>query len=117
MFANRISANPSLRNNPYAALGLKLLPALIDRMVDGYLTTQSIAVMTAEARPPARPGETVALGAGTSLRVHYAYVNLNWFRVTATNPATPDMPLEFELHRHGLFRWTLVRIALPPKAL
>lgn len=117
MFASRIDAEPALRNNPFAGLGLKLLPTLIDKMVDAYLTPQSIAVMVAEARPPARPGEVISLNAPSRLETHYAYVNRDLFRVIASPAGHPGLPLEFLLRRRGLFAWTLVRIDLPPKAL
>jgi len=117
LFAARIAADPRLRNNPYAAMGLQLLPRLIDQMVDAYVTPQAIAVMVAEARPPAKSREVIALNRPVKLDVHYAYVNRDLFRVTASGAEHPDLPLEFLLRRDGLFGWTLIRITLPEKAL
>lgn len=116
LFAGRISADPRLKDNPYASLGLKLLPALVARMTDAYLTPEAIAVMVSEGRPPLKPGETVALGGGTRLSVRYAYLGLDTVRVTAAGPGNPDAPLEFLLQRRHLFTWRLVRITLPPEA-
>jgi len=110
LFAARIAADPRLRNNPYAAMGLQLLPRLIDQMVDAYVTPQAIAV-------PAKSREVIALNRPVKLDVHYAYVNRDLFRVTASGAEHPDLPLEFLLRRDGLFGWTLIRITLPEKAL
>lgn len=116
LFASRISADPRLKDNPYASLGLKLLPALVARMTDAYLTPEAIAVMVSQGRPPLKPGETVALGASTPLSVRYAYLGLDQVRITTAGPGNPDAPLEFLLRRHGLYTWRLVRITLPPAA-
>jgi hypothetical protein len=117
LFEKRISADPRLKSNPYASLGLKLLPALVDRMTDAYLSPSAIAVMVSQARPPLGENERVVLGASTKLSVHYAYLNLDEVRVTASGASNPGEPLEFLLQRHNLFSWRLTSIILPPKAL
>jgi hypothetical protein len=116
LFAGRIAADPRLKGNPYASLGLKLLPGLVARMTDAYLTPEAIAVMVSQGRPPLTQGETVLLGAATRLTVRYAYLNLDMVRVTAAGPGNPDAPLEFLLRRQHVFGWRLVRITLPPDA-
>jgi hypothetical protein len=116
LFAGRISADPRLKGNPYASLGLKLLPALVARMTDAYLTPEAIAVMVSQGRPPLKPGETVVLGAATHLSVRYAYLGLDAVRVTASGEGQGAAPLQFLLQRRGLFTWRLVRITLPPAA-
>jgi len=117
LFAARIHADPALRNNPFAGMGLTLLPGLVDQMADAYLTPQSIAVMVAQGRTPAREKETLLLSKPVALETHYAYVNLNQVRVSAAGREHPDLPLDFTLQRRGLFRWMLVRIDLPARAL
>jgi Protein of unknown function (DUF2939) len=117
LFAARIHADPALRNNPFAGMGLTLLPRLVDQMADAYLTPQSIAVMVAQGRTPAREKEALLLSKPVLLETHYAYVNLNQVRVTAAGRDHPNLPLDFVLQRRGLFHWVLVRIDLPAKAL
>jgi Protein of unknown function (DUF2939) len=117
LFAARIHADPALKNNPFAGMGLTLLPGLVDKMADAYLTPQSIAVMVAQGRTPARENEALLLSKPVALQTHYAYVDLNRFRITAAGQEHPDLPLEFSLQRRGLFRWRLVRIDLPAEAL
>jgi hypothetical protein len=117
LFAARIHADPALRNNPFAGMGLTLLPGLVDKMADAYLTPQSIAVMVAQGRTPARENEALLLNKPVPLQTHYAYVNLKEVRVSAAGREHPDLPLDFTLQRRGLFHWMLVRIDLPAKAL
>ncbi len=113
MVAARIAADPRLKDNPFARFGLRVLPGLIDTMVDAYLTPHAIAVMVGQARAPSAPRDRPP-GQAPQLQVHYAYAGLDRFKVTAAPKSHPDLPLTFVLARRRLFGWALVRIDLPP---
>jgi hypothetical protein len=108
----KMQDDPSLKHNPIAQLGLLIVPAILDRLIDSYVTPDGIATMLTEARAPMPGNHRDPEPHG---RVHFAqsYEGPNRFKVTASEDRHPDRPLTFVLARRGLFGWTLVRIELP----
>jgi hypothetical protein len=114
----KFQSRPDLRNNPLAVLGMLLAPAVAGRLIDAYVTPQSIAEMVADARTP-KPGTSPPQRDGNRPRVtwHSEYVSLDRFRASVSSADRPDQPLTFVLARRGLFAWKLIEIDLPPEAL
>lgn len=119
-----MQSDPELHDNPFAALGAALLPAVMDRVVETYVTPEAIATMVKTAKAPPVPsadaglnGEAAASGppsaADPGLDTHYSYVGLDRFRARLEDPAKPDAALTLVLERRGVFRWQLIRIDLP----
>ncbi|HZL00125.1 MAG TPA: DUF2939 domain-containing protein [Caulobacteraceae bacterium] len=105
------------KENPLAALGLLIAPAIIDRAIDAYATPDAIAAMVAKA--PA-PGHLAAVGGGgesepppRKMRVSYSWAGLDRFRAQVTDPDQAARPFGFVFERQGLFGWRLERIDLP----
>jgi len=115
-FMAKMQSDPGMKDNPFAAVGMLLVPAVIDRLIDAYITPQGIAMMVAKARTP-KQGERPSGGESEHISSHYGYVSLDRFQAVVSNDAHPDEALTFVLERRGLFAWKLIRIALPPTAL
>lgn len=113
----KMGGDAGLKNNPLAAIGMLIAPAIVDRMIDVVITPDGIAQMVTEAHMP-RPGQTARpQGDNPHVSTHSAYASLDRFKVTAVDDAKPTESLVFVMERRGLFGWKLVRIELPPAAL
>jgi hypothetical protein len=115
-FMVEMQSDPGMKNNPFAAVGMLLVPAVIDRLIDSYITPQGIALMVAKARTP-RQGRQPSGGDNGHISSHYSYVSLDRFQAVVSNAAHPNESLTFVMERRGLFSWKLIRIALPAAAL
>ncbi|PVM90305.1 DUF2939 domain-containing protein [Caulobacter endophyticus] len=116
MLTKRMAEDPAMKDNPFAALGLLMAPAIIDRAIETYVTPDSISTMITTARKPSQtlaqdPGAASTSSTG-KVRTRYDYVGLDRFRATLTNPDSDDK-LSLVLDRKGLFGWRLVRVDLP----
>ena len=109
---SKLQADPKLKGNAFAALGMMFATAVIDKLVDSYLTPQAIGMMVTRARAP-KPGGTADSDRPPQLDRGYGYINLDRFRVTVADHGRPDMPLGFVMERRGLVGWKLIRIELP----
>jgi hypothetical protein len=84
----------SLSDNPFAALGAMLVPALTDRMIDSIVTPDGVAAMIKQGRVK-QPGRQRSPGGGSGeaendVKVSYSYRGLNRFRVTLARKSEPD---------------------------
>lgn len=107
--------DPAMQGNLLSGLAMLFAPALIDRMVDTYVTPDAIAVMLTTARKPGSGSEESADAAPPpGLRTRYAYLGLDRFRARISSLEQPDTdPIGMIFDRRGLFSWKLVRIDLP----
>jgi hypothetical protein len=112
-FMAKMQKDQNLRANPFAAIGMLLVPAVLDRMIDAYITPQGISQMVLNARTP-EPGQPKANpDSDKHITLHSGYVSLNRFKVTAVNDTEPGKPIAFVMERRGFFAWKLIRIELP----
>ena len=109
-----LQSDARLKDNPLAAIGALLVPAVLDRLIDAYVTPEGIATMVAEARTP-KPGAPAHRGGHVTAQS--GYVSLDRFQTTVRSDDQPARPLVFVMERRGLFGWKLVRIALPLDSL
>ena len=115
-FLSKMQSDAHLKDNPLAALGALIVPAVLDRLIDAYVTPQGIATMVAEARAP-KSGEPAHGHRGGHVTSQSGYVSLDRFKTTMRSDEDPGRPLVFTMERRGLFGWKLVRIALPLDSL
>jgi len=108
-------AGPGIERRPVRALGLLLLPAITDRIVDRFVTADGVAAMVKSARtPPASPGVDTRLDPrGQGVSYGYAYDGVDRFKATLTNRSAQAGALVLTLERRGLFGWKLIRVDLP----
>lgn len=105
--------DPEMRDNPFAALGMLMVPAIVNNAIDLYVTPDGIAAMT-QGRKPGEEGasEPVAAPAeGAKVKTSMGYSDLDTFR--ARFSAEGQQPLTMVMRRRGLFEWRLKRIELP----
>ena len=113
--AAHMPSDAKRKDNPFARLGMMLATAVVDRLVDSYLTPEAISMMVlkAKAPDPSRPAGGPAEPHASRIDTHFSYIDLDRFRVTAADPNNRDKPLSFVMKRQGLVTWKLVRIELP----
>ncbi|WP_423141388.1 DUF2939 domain-containing protein [Parablastomonas sp. CN1-191] len=124
-----LASDPQLKDNPFAGIAALIVPAVVDRGVDAYVTPAAIAALAKGQKPaaaapaapapaggaPARPAP--AATAAPRIKAHYDWLSLDRFRVRIENAATPAPGPAFLFERRGLITWKLVRIELPADLL
>ncbi|MBP7704490.1 MAG: DUF2939 domain-containing protein [Caulobacter sp.] len=117
----RIRNAPDLRDNPFAGLGMVLVPAIVDRLVDAMITPAGLAQLSEGESPTpggqrsesAKAPESKPAERKEEPKLAYGYRDLNRFQVVQT---VDRGELTWVFRRRGLFSWQLVRLELP-KAL
>lgn len=110
----KMASDPEMRSNPFAGLGMALMPTIVGRMVDGFVTPEGISALMKRGRldtaASAKPAPDIDYG--------YAYHGLDRFAVTVRAPEMmPDDAPKFVFERRGLFSWKMIRLELPRAAL
>ncbi|KQY28288.1 hypothetical protein ASD38_16525 [Caulobacter sp. Root487D2Y] len=110
-FMTKFQEDPEMQSNPFAGLGLALIPLMADKAVNALVTPEGLTRLLAKTQTPSdrKPVFGLPKDAG--------YVTLDRFRVGA--PAGDDGGKKIQLifRRQGLFSWKLNRIDLPPDFL
>ncbi len=86
-----------------------ILPAIVNRAVDGYVTPEGIAAVL---RRPEAEGDSGGLKPAL-WRGDFAWVDLDHFRATYADTAHPDQRLSMLIERRGVFSWKVTRLNLP----
>jgi len=113
-----MSANTEMRDNPFAAMGALLAPAITDRMVDSVVTPDGIALVLNRGKVSTKIGGepdpvTPSANDSRNLETALSYRTLNRFRADVRRRDQPDTTLALTLERRGLFGWKLIRIDIP----
>lgn len=79
-FTQKALTDPEMKGNPFVGLGMMLVPAVVDKVVDAYVTPQGIAAIV--------QGRKVSLDKAdrqgfelTNIDYSYDYISLDRFRV------------------------------------
>lgn len=110
-FVKRMGAD-DMKDNPFAVLGTAFAGAMIDKMVDAYITPAGIAHMMAGEKPDSSE-EKVSIGSGLRkplADISMSYESLDKFIVTVKGVSGEDSKLV--LRRIGI-GWKLTEIILP----
>ena len=109
----KMTSDPEMRDNPFAGLGMALMPAIVAKMVDGFVTPAGISALMKRGRLE-KPGASQPV---KDIDYDYAYHGLDRFAVTARAPeAKADEAPRFVFERRGLFSWKLIRLDIPQAA-
>lgn len=108
-----------LQDNPYASLGITLVSAFINPMVDALVTPESLAQLMRGQLPNNNnniehydtTSDESQLGPATETSM--SYESFDRFVVTITKTRAGSKPIGFVLHRDGIFSWKLAEIHLP----
>lgn len=109
----KMQNDPEMRDNPFAGLGAMMMPAIIDRMVDSFVTPDGIAAMMRGQKPADRS----AAQANPDIESRTEYVSLDRFRVRLHNKKLNEDGPSFLLERRGFATWKLIKLELPADLL
>lgn len=110
----KMQSDPEMRSNPFAGLGMMIMPAMMGKMVDAYVTPDGMSAMMRSGRVrTARSADQVK----ADVDYDYSYRTLDRFAVTAkASDAKLDEVPSFVFERRGILSWKLVRIEMPAAA-
>lgn len=111
----RLNDDPAMKDNPFAGLGMVLMPTIVDRMVDALVTPDGIAALIRQGRPGADTAGRRTPDPDITYR--YGYVGMDRFRVRMVNRQRDEPMPSLIFERRGLFSWKLVRLELPDTML
>jgi hypothetical protein len=124
------SMQKELAGNPFAGLGLLMMNAMVDPMVDAMISPTSIVAMIeggkVEGKADGSPSGAAsheqaaptpfasASSRQANIITEHGYENYTRYRISMRPAHEPvDKALSFNLRREGLFGWKLYRITLP----
>lgn len=106
----KMENDPEMRSNPFAGLGMMMMPAIISRMVDSFVTADGMSAMMKRGKMERGADATV----NPEVDYDYAYLTLDRFAVTVKAPDTAeDQAPKFVFERRGLFSWKVIRLEIP----
>lgn len=111
----KMQSDPEMRSNPFAGLGMIVMPAMVGKMVDAYVTPDGMSAMMKSGKV-----RTVKIPEPVKADVDYdySYRTLDRFAVTAkASGAKAEEVLRFVFERRGILSWKLIRIEIPAAAL
>ena len=116
MMATKLKSDPSMANNPFAGLAMLMVPALIDKAVDMYVTPDGMSALVQQRDPTAATGSTSAQTAQSpqtaQTKTSTSWITFDRFRATALG-ADRDKDVSLIFERRGLFGWRVIRLELP----
>ena len=100
-----------MKDNLFAALGALIVPAVIDKAVDSYVTSDGLANIMKGEKPGSR-------SPGTGVPAHQyvgesEYIGLDRFRVKLRDASSNEEGPALLFERRGIIDWKLIRIELP----
>lgn len=110
-FMAKFQSDPELQSNPFAGLGLALVPMMADKAVDALVTPEGLTRLLAPEQEAANRGPVFGLPKDAG------YMTLDRFRVSAPAGRDNGSKINLILRRRGLFHWTVTRIELPKDVL
>lgn len=109
----KMQNDPEMRSNPFAGLGMALMPAIVDRMVDSLVTADGIAAVVRGQRPADR----AKMDANPDIESSTEYVGLDRFRVRLRNTRLNEDGPSLLFERRGFATWKLIKLEMPPNLL
>ena len=114
MLAEKMAEDEEMQGNPFAALGAGLASAMVDKIVDVYVTPAGIRQLMAGKKP--KPGSDNDNSISDSSNAAFedasmAYASYDKFIITVKNAQGEEA--EFILRRQGLAGWVLTDIIIP----
>lgn len=104
----KMNSDPDMKDNPFAGLGMMMIPAIVDKAVDAYVTPDGLSAMVRGSKPD----EAKSQPAAENPNIEYAYewVNADRFRVKMTNTKTKEAGPTLVFERNGFVSWKLVKV-------
>ncbi|MEG3086859.1 DUF2939 domain-containing protein [Sphingomonas sp. PB4P5] len=111
----KMQNDPEMRSNPFAGLGMMMMPAIVGKMVDSFVTPDGLSAMMKRGRVDTSQPDAQAK---SDIAYDYDYRTLDRFAVTVRAPETKaaEAP-KFVFERRGLFSWKMIRLEVPTDLL
>jgi hypothetical protein len=111
----KMNNDPEMKANPFAGLGMILMPTIVGRMIDGMVTPDGLAAMARRGKvEAAKAGGQAKASVDPDVDYSYDYRGLDRFAVTVASKQTKagEAP-RFVFERRGLFSWKMIRLEIP----
>jgi len=100
-----------MRSNPFAGLGVMMIPGIIGKAVDSFVTAEGMSAMIKRGKVEKGGGDATA---NPDVDYSYAYRTIDRFAVTVKAPeAEAGQAPTFVFARRGLFSWKMIRLEIP----
>lgn len=106
----KLNSDPEMKNNPFAGLGMMMVPAIVDKVVDAYVTPDGLSALIKGSKPNDAKGS--AGSTNPNIEYDYEWVNSDRFRVNLTNIQTQQSGLALVFERRGVLTWKLIKVDL-----
>lgn len=105
----KMQGNNEIRDNPFAGLGALLMPTIVDRLVDTFVTPDGIAALMRGQKP----NDKRKLERNPDIEATSRYLGLDRFRVTLRNTKLNSKGPSFLFERRGFASWKLIKLEIP----
>jgi Protein of unknown function (DUF2939) len=105
--------DPKMKDNPFAGLAAVMMPTIIDKAIDAYVTPDGIAAMVQGKKLAGQANQ----GTKSAVETESDYVGLDRFRVRIKNTDTQEAGLSMLFERRGFATWKLIKMELPADML
>jgi hypothetical protein len=111
----KMENDPSMKGNPFSGLGMMMMPALVGKMVDSFVTPDGMSALMKRGKMEKGDAQVKA---NPDIKYDYDYRSLDRFAVTVSAPETKkEEAPKFVFERRGLFSWKMIRLEIPESAL
>ena len=105
--------DPEMADNPFAGLGMMIMPAIVDRAIDAYVTSDGFAALV-EGRKPNEPNASPNRpSVGGDMDYETEWLGMDRFRVRMSSPQTGEQGPSLLFERRGFATWKLIKVELP----
>jgi len=113
MMMAKLENDPTMKNNPFSGLGAMLIPTMVEKVVDSYVTADGIAALMRGKKP----NETAERVPTPDIEASGSFITWDRFRFRLQNKKTDQQGPSLIFERKGFASWKLVKIELPPELL
>lgn len=113
MMMAKLENDPEMKNNPFSGLGAMLIPTMVEKVVDSYVTADGIAALLRGKKP----NETEERVPNPDIEASGSFITWDRFRFRLRNKKTDQQGPSLIFERRGFASWKLVKMELPPELL
>jgi hypothetical protein len=106
-------ATKDQQDNPFAFLGAAMAVAIINPLIDTFVTPSSLSMMMKGEKPSLEGKQARNSKSQSDTDVSMSYDGMNRFIVTVKKKNEDGKPLQLIYNRDGFFSWRLTAIDIP----
>lgn len=104
----KMNSDPDMKGNPFAGLGMMMIPAIVDKAVDVYVTPDGLSAMVRGSKP--NNAKAAPTKENPDIDYTYEWVNPDRFRVKMMNTKTKEAGPILVFDQEGFVSWKLVKV-------